>query len=51
MDKFKQANNKMATALDWNCKMICKRKAGDTKLLHKIARKRLKREVRKELED
>lgn len=51
MDLFKKANNKTANSLDWNCTKICKRKSGDTKILHKIARIRLKREVKEELEE
>lgn len=41
MDLFKQKTMKMATSFDWNCK-VCKRCKGDTKRIHRNARKKLK---------
>lgn len=41
MDLFKQKSMKMATSFDWNCK-VCKRCKGDTKRIHKNARRKLK---------
>lgn len=49
MDLFKRKNINEATCWDWNCPQIVKRTKGDTKKLHKLSRKRLKNELRKEL--
>lgn len=48
MDLFKKASNKEATSWDWNCPRFVKRTKGDTKKLHRLSRKRLKRELNKE---
>lgn len=47
MDLFKRASMKMATALDWNCPKVCKRKKGDTQKIHRQARKILKKDIDK----
>ena len=41
MDLFKAISMKMAASFDWNCK-CCKRCKGDTKIIHKNARRKLK---------
>jgi hypothetical protein len=48
MDLFKKTNNKEATSWDWNVPQIVKRFKGDTQRLHRLSRRRLKRELRKE---
>lgn len=48
MDIFKRKMNKDATAIDWNCPRFCKRSKGDTQMLHKLARHRLKQELKGE---
>jgi hypothetical protein len=48
MDLFKRASNKEATSWDWNCPKVSKRLKGDTKKLHRLSRRRLKREIEKE---
>jgi hypothetical protein len=45
-DLFKQKSMSLADGLDWNCK-CCKRSKGDTKLIHKQARKKLKKDLEK----
>lgn len=45
MDIFKRKNIKLATALDWNCKRVCKRVKGDTQRLHRYSRRKLKQEL------
>ena len=42
MNLFKAMSMKMADSLDWNCKKVCKRSKGDTKRIHKNARKKIK---------
>lgn len=49
MDIFKEANNKEATAIDWNCPQYVKRGKGDGEMLRRLARHKLKDELRKEL--
>lgn len=49
MDLFKRKNTTEATAWDWNCPKVIKRVKGDTKKLHKLSRKRLKNELKKEV--
>lgn len=51
MDLFKQKNVKLATSLDWNCPKVCKRNKGDTQLLHKHSRRKLKQELKKEIKN
>lgn len=46
MDLFKRKNNKMATALDWNCPKYVKRTKGDTQILHRLSRRKLKQELK-----
>ena len=46
-DLFKKKNIKEATCWDWNCPRFVKRHKGDTQKLHKLARKRLKQELKK----
>ncbi len=46
MDIFKRKMNKDATAIDWNCPRVCKRRKGDTARLHRLARHRLKQELK-----
>ena len=48
MDFFKRKNNSEASAWDWNCPKSVKRFKGDTKKLHRLSRKRLKQELRKD---
>lgn len=50
MDLFKKINMKLATSLDWNCPKIVKRNKGDTQLLHKYSRRKLKQVLLKELD-
>lgn len=45
MDVFKQTNNVLATAWDWNCPKYVKRCRGDGKLLRRYARRKLKQEL------
>lgn len=49
MDLFKEKNNNEATSWDWNCPKFVRRSKGDTKKLHRLSRKRLKRELNKEI--
>ena len=46
MDNFKRKSNKEATSWDWNIPKYVKRYKGDTQILHKLSRRRLKRELR-----
>ena len=48
MDLFKRKNIKQATSWDWNCKRICKRVKVDTQKLHRLSRRRLKQELRRD---
>ena len=48
MDLFKRKNIKQATSWDWNCKSIYKRVKGDTQKLHRLSRRRLKQELRRD---
>ena len=48
MDVFKQTNNMLATAWDWNCPNCAKRTRGDGKLLRRYARRKLKQRLSKE---
>lgn len=50
MDDFKRKNMKLATVLDWNCSRYVKRNKGDTQLLHRYSRRKLKQEIIKERE-
>lgn len=54
MDKFKKNNTKEVTALDFYDTCVCKgnRKVRkkDKRMLHKLARTRIKRETEKEIE-
>lgn len=43
MNLFKAMSMKMADSLDWNCKKVCKRSKGDTRRIHKQARRKLNR--------
>lgn len=49
MDLFKRKNINEATVWDWNCPKVVKRAKGYTKKLHKLSRKRLKNELKKEV--
>lgn len=49
MDLFKKINNKLANSLDWNCKKYAKRVKGDTQLLHRYSRRKLKQKLKKEV--
>ena len=51
MDLFKRKNSKTATSWDWNVPQIVKRCKGDTQKLHKLSRRKLKEELRKEVEN
>lgn len=46
MDLFKSKGMKLATSLDWNCR-VCKRVKGDTQRIHKKARRELKKDLKK----
>lgn len=48
MDLFKGKSMKMADSLDWNCK-CCKRVKGDTKMIHKRARRQLCKQDQEEI--
>lgn len=49
MDLFKAKSAKLATALDWDCVGVCKRKKGDTQRIHKKARRELSKQDREEI--
>lgn len=49
MDLFKRKSTNEATSWDWNCPKYVKRAKGDTRKLHKLSRKRLKEELKKEV--
>lgn len=51
MDLFKKANIKDATAWDWNCPLICRRNKNDTQKLHRHSRRKLKRDLAKEINE
>ena len=51
MDIFKKSNMQMANSLDWNANHVCKRRKGDTRLVHKKGRAKLKTKLKKELEE
>lgn len=51
MDVFKRKSNNEATWWDWNCPKYVRRHKGDTKKLHKLSRRRLKRELKKEMRE
>ena len=51
MDLFKKINMKLATSLDWNCPKIVKRTKGDTQLLHRHSRRKLKQDLTKEIKN
>lgn len=51
MDLFKRKMNKDATAIDWNVPQYVKRTKGDTAKLHRLARRRLKRELKEAVKD
>lgn len=51
MDLFKRKMNDEATAIDWNVPKICKRRRGDTARLHRLARRRLKGELKEEIKN
>lgn len=48
MDLFKKKNIKTATSWDWNAPQIVKRCKGDTQKLHRLSRRKLKQELKKE---
>lgn len=48
MDLFKSKGMKLADSLDWNCK-CCKRVKGDTRNIHKKARRELCKQDREEI--
>lgn len=47
---FKQKNINTAIAWDWNCPKYVKRHKGDTQKLHRLSRRKLKQELKKEKE-
>ena len=49
MDLFKKKNIKEACFWEWHYPRYVKRTKGDTKKLHKLSRKRLKKSLRKEI--
>lgn len=49
MDLFKSKTMKMADSLDWNCPKVCKRAKGDTRRIHKHARRKLCEQDREEI--
>ncbi len=48
MDLFKRHTMKIADSLDWNCKRIVKRTKGDTRIIHKKARRLLRKQSQEE---
>lgn len=46
-DKFKRANQNDVTSIDYNVPQYVKRGKGDGKMLRRLARRRLKRELKK----
>lgn len=49
MDLFKKHSTKMADSLDWNCPRVCKRHKGDTRRVHKKARRELCKQDQEEI--
>lgn len=45
-DVFKVTGMKLATSLDWNAKKYVKRCKGDTELIHRYSRRKMKEEIR-----
>lgn len=50
MDLFKKKITPTADSWDWNCPKYVKRCKGDTQKLHKMARAKIKKELKKTLD-
>jgi len=51
MDDFKKANMNQVDGMDYNCPRYCKRRKNDGNILRRLARKRLKQKLKKEIRD